>query len=273
MLTGLAVIQMSIWDDYESRREAYGKTKRDMWLVQTRATERRRMLDSASCREVQINDVDQTVCIVHTAEMDQKKIYSLPGEHLEHGGIVTFADNKWLITEMDADNIIYDKGIMQQCNHVLRWISKDGTLKEKWCYVADGTKYLIGERTRELLTIGDARIAVTVGKDADTIELARGLRFLIDDTDSEAVLAYQITKPNKMFNVFNGKGVFRFILNEVQLTPNDNKELRIADFYNWKPGQELDSDHKDGDYTVAEIVNAATTAASETPDDDKKGWL
>lgn len=130
----------SAWDQYRQRREALGATKRDMWLIATRETERRRMFDSLSCRQVQINDVDQTVCIVHTADFDKKKIFSLPGEHLEHGSIVTFADNKWLITEMDADNIIYDKAIMQQCNHILRWIGKDGTIKEKWCHVADGTK-------------------------------------------------------------------------------------------------------------------------------------
>ena len=264
---------MSVWDDYETRKEAYGKTKRDMWVIHTRETERRRMLDSVSCREVQINGVDQTVCIVHTAEFDQKKIFALPGEHLEHGGIVSFANNKWLITEMDADNIIYEKGIMQQCNHILRWIGKDGTLKEKWCYVADGTKYLIGERVRELITIGDARIAVTVGKDADTIELERGLRFLIDDTDSDAVLAYQITKPNKMYNIYNGKGVFRFIMNEVQLTADDNKALRIADYTKWKPSIAMDSDHMDSEYTVAQIVSAANVAAAETPDDNKEVWL
>ena len=135
------------------------------------------------------------------------------------------------------------------------------------------TTDLIGERTRELLTIGDARIAVTVGKDEDTIELERGLRFLIDDTDSEAVLAYQITKPNKLFNVYNGKGVFRFILNEVQLTDDDNKELRIADYYHWRPHMDLDSDHVDSDYTVAEIVAAGNEAAAVTPDDNKEVWL
>ena len=263
----------SAWDQYRQRREALGATKRDMWLITTRETERRRMLDSLSCRQVQINDVDQTVCIVHTADFDKKKIFSLPGEHLEHGSIVTFADNKWLITEMDADNIIYDKAIMQQCNHILRWIGKDGTIKEKWCHVADGTKYLIGEKTREVLTIGDARIAVTVGKDEDTVELERGLRFLIDDTDSEACLAYQITKPNKLYNVFNGKGVFRFILNEVQLTDFDNKELRIADYTKWKPSMASDSDHVDSDCSIAEIVAVATQEANEPPDDTKEVWL
>lgn len=264
---------MSGWDTYERYRDALGKTKCDMWVQNTRANYARKMIESPSFRNVKINDIEQGVCIVHTAEMDQKKIYSLPGEHLEHGGLVDFADNKWLITEMDADNIIYDKGIMQQCNHILRWIGKDGSLKEKWCFVADGTKYLIGEKTKEFMTIGDARIAVTIGKDQDTIELERGLRFLIDDTDSEAVLAYQITKPNKMYNVFNGKGVFRFILNEVQLTSEDNKQLRIADFSKWKPSMQLDSDHKDSEYTVAEIVSMATEEAAQPPDDDKEVWL
>ena len=135
------------------------------------------------------------------------------------------------------------------------------------------TTDLIGEKTRELITIGDARIAVTVGKDKDTIELERGLRFLIDDEDSEAVLAYQITKPNKMYNVFNGKGVFRFILNEVQLTDDDNKQLRVADYSNWKPSMASDSDHKDSEYTVAQIVTAATIAANTPEGADKEVWL
>ena len=132
---------------------------------------------------------------------------------------------------------------------------------------------MIGERTRELLTIGDARIALTIGKDSDTIELSRGMRFLIDDSDSDDVLAYQITKPNKLFNIYDDKGVFRFILNEVQLTKDDNKELRIADYYNWKPGMALDSDHVDTSCAVAHIVSAAMAEAEAPPDDEKEVWL
>lgn len=131
---------MSVWDNYDRYREALGHSKREKQLLSLIKTERRRMLDSLSCRQVKINGVDQTVVITHSADMDVKKIYSLPGEHLEHGAIVDFANNKWLITEMDADNIIYDKAMMQQCNHILRWIGKDGKLKEKWCIAQDGTK-------------------------------------------------------------------------------------------------------------------------------------
>ena len=85
--------------------------------------------------------------------------------------------------------------------------------------------------------------------------------------------AYQITKSNKLFNSYNGHGVFRFILNEVQFQKSDNKELRIADYTTWKPDLPLDSDHVDSTATVAEIVAAAQAEAAAPPDDNKKGWL
>lgn len=138
---------------------------------------------------------------------------------------------------------------------------------------SSNTTDLIGEHSEQIMSIGDARIAVTIGKDEDTIELCRGLRFLIDDTDSEAVLAYEITKPNKLFNVFNGEGVFRFILHEVNLESGDNKELRIANYADWHPPIHSDSNHVDCDIELAEIVQAAIEESEIPPDDDKEVWL
>ena len=251
-----------------------GRSKRDMWVNHTQQSLKRRFMDSPSCFRVEINGVKQLAVIEHYRnEYAYKKILALPGDHLKHGGIVDFANNKWLITELDANNEIYERGIMRQCNHILRWIGSDGKLREKWCVVEDGTKYLIGEKAKEMMTIGDGRIALTIGKDEETIELCRGLRFLIDDTDSEFVTAYQITKSNKLYNVFNGEGVFRFILNEVQLQAGDNTELRIADYTTWKPASAMPDYHVDSEATIAEIVSAATSEAAIPPDDNKKGWL
>lgn len=220
------------WDAYRDRMTLTGKSKHDMWVNHSRTAIRRRLQDSPSCRSVLVNGEEQLLSITRHPESGYKRVASLPGENLVHGGLVDFAGCKWLITEVDADDLVYQRGIMRQCNHILRWVShKTGEIYEKWCVVEDGTKYLIGERTREFLTIGDGRMAVTIGKDAETVELCRGLRFLIDDEDSDFVTAYQITKSNKLFNVYDGEGVFRFILNEVQLTDDDNTDRRIADYY------------------------------------------
>lgn len=222
---------MSVLDLHNARLNINGKTRREVALTRTQAFINRRQSASLSCQNVTINDIAQNVTILDKEALNEKDILALPGEHLIHGGIVDWADNKWLITELDAHNEVYEKGLMQQCNHILRWRDRDGSIIEKWCIVEDGTKYLIGEKQEDLLTIGDARIAVTLPKDEDTVKISRGHRFLIDDIDTDTVLAYQITKPNRLYNVFNNKGIFRYILNEVNITDNDNLELRIADYY------------------------------------------
>lgn len=246
-----------IWEDYESRRTIIGRSKHDKRVEHTRLSMKRRMLDSPSCRMVKINGKDQVVMIVHKAELNQKKIFSLPGEHLVHGGIVDFCDSKWLICEMDGDNIIYDKAIMKRCNHVLRWINKDGELIERWCVVEDGTKYLIGEKQKQFITIGDARIAVTLAKDVETMRLERGARFIVDDPDADEKLVYEITKSNRMYNMYDGIGVYRYILHECTLEDGDNISQGIANYKDWEPPRITDGDHKDSLQTIVEIVEEA----------------
>ena len=267
---------MGGWDAYSARLDVIGDTKRQMWVHRDQAEIRGRAMASPSTHLVTINGQEQYISITHRANMSEKRICAMPGEHLKHGGLVAFNTGMWLITEVDADNEVYERGLMQRCNHQLRWISKDGTVKEKWCIIVDGTKYLIGEATsryENLMVIGDARIALTIGKDEDTLELNRGLRFLIDDTDVEKPLAYQITKSNRFFNLYEGEGVFRYILNEVVLTANDNIEERIADYNSWMPVRPLDGDHRDSECTVAEIVTAANAQAAVTPSDDREDWI
>lgn len=263
---------MNQWDIYKARLEIDGITRRERYLKDTKSNISSKSRNSLSCHQVMINGVEQMVTILNQRDnMSTKKICALPGEALKHGGLVDFAGQKWLITEVDANAEVYASGIMERCNHLLKWIDRRGELIKKWCIVEDGTKYLIGEQSKSVMTIGDSRIAVTIGKDKDTIELRRGKRFLIDDLDEEIPLAYQITKSNKLFNLYDGSGVFRFILNEVNMTDNDNVELRVADFYNWNPHTPFDNCHQDKDTTLSELVNSAIT--KPMPDDDKEVWL
>lgn len=222
---------MSVWDTYNARLVVNGNTRRENALARTQGYINRKLSSSLSYQPITINNVSQKVSIVDTEELNIKTICALPGESLLHGGIVDWEENKWLITEIDAHNEVYEKGTMQQCNHLLRWRDISGNIIEKWSIVEDGTKYLIGEKQEDIMSVGDARIAVTVPKDSDTVNLKRGNRFLIDDVDTSEVLAYQITKPNRLYNIFNNNGIFRYILKEVNPTDNDNLELRVADYY------------------------------------------
>lgn len=271
---------MSVWSTYEARlgasKNAAGDQKRSSALDHAQGRISRKITASLSYETVKVNGEDKQVSISDvTGDFTTKKIFSLPGETLPHGELIEWEGSRWLVTEVDAHHALYTEGVMRRCNYYLRWINTNGDIISRWCIVEDGTKYLIGEKTGDMMAIGDARIAVTIGKDRDTNKLSRGRRFLIDDMDSDEVLAYQITKPNKLFNVYNGKGVFRFILNEVNLTDDDNVEARIADYYSWKPRVEMPEPDTKVDDTLEQIVANAKEEKENTPEEIKKSgvWL
>lgn len=78
---------------------------------------------------------------------------------------------------------------------------------------------------------GDSRIAVTISRNRYTTKLGRENRFLIDDPESELKLAYTLSKPFKLTGTYNNQGVYKFVLQEVETTENDNQDLMIADYY------------------------------------------
>lgn len=86
-----------------------------------------------------------------------------------------------------------------------------------------------------VVTRGDSRIAMTIARNEHTVKFDRECRFLIDDTESDHKLAYLLTKPLKLGATFNNKGVFKFVLQEVTATDDDNHELGIADYYKHFP--------------------------------------
>lgn len=270
---------MSVWSTYEARF-AHGNQDMDLkWNsahdhIQSRM--RRKLVSSLSYKRVKCAGEDKEMAIIDiTNDFSTKRIFSMPGETLPHGSIVEWEDSFWLITELNAHKELCSEGKMRRCNYYLKWINEKGNIIGRWCVVEDGTKYLIGEREERTMSIGDARMAVTIGKDAETSQINRGRRFLIDDMDSKEVLAYEVTKPNKMFNVFNGKGVFRFIMGESNLTDNDNKTLRIADYYSWKPKLERSVPDTKTDATFEEIVEDAIKRDNSTSDKIEKSgvWL
>ncbi len=271
---------MSVWKTYEARLgmsdTSNDNPRRKSTLEHTQDRIARKIVASLSYDTVKINGKDKNIAIKdNTGDYTTKTIYSVPGEELPHGGVIEWENSMWLITDVDAHHTVYSEGTIRRCNYYLKWIDDDGNVVGRWSVVEDGTKYLIGEKSSDMMAIGDARIAVTIGKDKDTNKLGRGKRFLIDDMDSAEVLAYQITKPNKLYSVYNGKGVFRFILNEVNVTDNDNIGLRIADYYSWKPKSESTKPDVKTNDTLEQIVEDAKTEKKDTPEYVKESgvWL
>lgn len=272
---------MNVWDVYQDRMRARGITEREAKLKREVRTINNRLPGSLSYQEVTIYDLEhgynltaegttdgaitQSVAVINSDNLNEKTIISLPGEYITNGSLVKWMKNYWLVTERDANTTIYTCAKMIQCNFLLRWVSDEDKICEQWCIIEDGTKYLTGEYEDRnfVVTRGDSRIAMTIARNCETVKLNRKNRFLIDDEDSPQPLAYLLTKPLKLGGSYNKEGVFKFVLQEITTTDNDNIELRIADYYKHFPRETTDD--TDGD------SSASTDDSAESA--GKKVWL
>lgn len=226
---------MNPWNAYRSRIELTGATKRDAVLRRGADNLMRMAPDSLAYQQMEIDGVMRNVSVINSDNLNIKTLCSMPGEDLRQGATVSWMGNHWLITGRDAFNELYTKVTMQQCNYLLKWISKDGDVIQRWSIVEDGTKYLTGEYgDKDFIMIrGDSRITLTLPRDKETLRLNRDNRFLVDDEGSPNVLAYRLTKPFKLGGSFTGNGVLNFVLTECNTEDNDNLELHIANYYDY----------------------------------------
>lgn len=131
---------MGVWDRYNSRSNVHGKSRREAALLQGRRWLNSYLPASPSSHRVIVNDEETEAIILDSDNLNIKTICMYPGEPLSNGSMVLWNDQSWLVTALDANNELYFRGTMQQCNYLLRWINAEGKIVERWSIVEDGTK-------------------------------------------------------------------------------------------------------------------------------------
>lgn len=258
---------MGVWDSYHDRITVKGNSKREAALKREIRFINNRLPDNLSYCTADVDGVSQDVAIINTDVLTEKFIHSMPGEDIKRGALVHWMNSYWLVTERDENVTLHTRSRMIQCNHLLKWVDNEGEIREQWCVIEDGTKYLTGELEDRNFVVarGDTRIAMTIAKNEHTTKFVRGFRFLIDDPDSPFKLPYLLTKPFKLGGVYNNEGVYKFVLQEVVGTDDDNQELGIADYYKHFPKSGDTVDVPDEDITI--------NPENVSPDTGKKVWL
>ena len=144
------------WNIYANRLKVHGSSKKDATYRREARSLLQKLPDNLSYHTATIFDQEhgynissedmcayatqRKVAIINSDNLDEKYIFSLPGEDIEHGSLVYWMDNYWLVTERDANTTLYTRAKLIQCNHLLKWVSDDGIIYEQWCRVEDGTK-------------------------------------------------------------------------------------------------------------------------------------
>ncbi len=141
---------MSVWDTYQNRIDAHGGTKRNAALTREQRSLLNKTKDSLSFHTAIVDGEVRSVSIINSDNLNEKTMLSLPGEDFGCGGLVEWADNHWLISEKDANNEVYTKVKLLQCNYLLRWVDEKDEIHEQWCIIEDGTKLLSSFRVMKV---------------------------------------------------------------------------------------------------------------------------
>lgn len=263
---------MGAWDTYKARREAQGADLREATLLREQRFLSANLPKRLSYHNAIIDGMERQVAFINSDNLETKTVLSLPGEDIPHGGLIEWAQSRWLVTQRDYNNEVYTKAIVRQCNYLLKWVDASGVIQQRWCIVEDGTKYLTGEwgDNEFVLQRGDSRIALTITKDAATLALTRQNRFIIDDYASSDVIAYRLTKPFRLGGSYGETGVLHFVLQECNTEDSDDLVGHIANYYDYFPrtnGTQNGTQNglTDGLTDPPPISGAAGSA--------KKGWI
>ena len=172
---------MSAWDLYGERVNVMGSTKRQSAKRLESLRIHKKIPDNLSYQNVVMRPgeagywvmgedpyagaFEQQVAIINSDNLDEKYLFSLPGDDIAGGTLVDWMDNKWLVTEKDANTTMYTRCKMIQLNYPVRWIGKDKQIYEQWCRIEDGTKYLTGELEDWLIKHKSAYTAMCLNND------------------------------------------------------------------------------------------------------------
>lgn len=233
------------YDNYKKRVNFYGETDRERLLNQTKDNITKKSQESLSYKTISVNGDEQHISVTNKEKSFEKKFQSVPNEHLPLGSVFDWDNYKWIVCESDTDDELYQTGEIKQCNILLRWQRKDGTIISRWCYGANATKYSSGVDVTKIITTPDLQYNIIVPIDEETILLKRDKRFLIEDERfSESLRANEINPQSfkltqvdvKTDSFSNIGGILNLTLTEDAFNAaTDNTTLMIADYFSLPP--------------------------------------
>lgn len=226
------VALLSSLSNYKRRLSYLKDPPRERWLKNTQSWINSKLPNSLSFQTAVIDGEERKCAITSTQKLREKNIHTMPGETIFAGTYVEWANSVWLITSVDEYSEVYQTGLMVQCNYNLKWVNPRGEVVSRMVIAIDGTKYLTGEYSQQFVTVGDARMQVTMPRDNETALIDRDDRFLIDDPKAEDIQAFEVTKLNRASSVYNGHGIYVHMLVESPRNDEvDNYDLMIANYY------------------------------------------
>ena len=197
---------------------------------------------------VLVNNVPMELMIIKDTDGNtfKKKIKSRHEDKFNLGDYVIWNNQVWLITLLDPDDKVWNRGYMYLCTILLRYQNEYGDIIERWGYAEDYTKYSSGETGNSTITVGDYQYGITLPSDSETRKLKRGIRFAIDYQGNYPPDVYKLTSKKAYLNdsnYFDRGGVITFTLSydffsdekDKMITLDDGAKVWICDYHSPTP--------------------------------------
>lgn len=228
-------------DRYFERLATIGLTRRERAVNHQRDYFNRRLPESLSYKEVELNGIPTNIIIDKGTKPYYKKYRSLISTNPDYikprvGDYIKWANTMWLVINADSDDELYVDGELYQCNYLLKWQDSKGKIIERWVHVGNASAYNTGKYYYDEVTLASNQMMIYIPIDDDTYYLKRDMRVYCDYTKKG--VRYKIARVDAVsmthgeVDTIGKNGIEYIILTEdVEHHASDNDELQICDYF------------------------------------------
>jgi hypothetical protein len=219
-------------DRYTARINLHGTTQRERMVNRTKANLQNKVVDSLSYKTIKLNGIETQLVINEGTQSYYKEFESMPGQEINIGDYIEWANSWWLVTTCDYDDELYRNGKLQQCNYLLKWQNELGEIIERQAVVLSASKYNDGLAESNVISLGSDKLSINIPLDAEALKLKKSMakKFFIDN-NKEDPTAYLLANTGNVADTYNGHGITHWIVEECAYTASeDDLKYGVCDY-------------------------------------------
>lgn len=219
-------------DRYTARINLHGTTQRERMVNRTKANLQNKVVDSLSHKTIKLNGIETQLVINEGTQPYYKEFESMPGQEINIGDYIEWANSWWLVTTCDYDDELYRNGKLQQCNYLLKWQNELGEIIERHAVILSASKYNDGLAESNVISLGSDKLSINIPLDAEALKLKKSMakKFFIDN-NKEDPTAYLLANTGNVADTYNGHGITHWIVEECAYTASeDDLKYGVCDY-------------------------------------------
>ena len=223
---------MGHWETYNNRISINGSTTRERRVNGFKEKIARKVIDSPSYKNVKLNGIETQLVINEGTQPYYKEFESMPGQEINIGDYIEWANSWWLVTTCDYDDELYRNGKLHQCNYLLKWQNELGEIIERHAVILSASKYNDGLAESNVISLGSDKLSINIPLDAEALKLKKSMakKFFIDN-NKEDPTAYLLANTGNVADTYNGHGITHWIVEECAYTASeDDLKYGVCDY-------------------------------------------